>query len=150
MSRWLVMITQIMGLLAAAGLLVSCETGSTIEQVNRPYGVLRAAVKESLPGGIRKQSENAREYDSFYFSPKGSIDNDAEKARVRESAHVTILGAGRPYTIEVDVNIEIKGNGGYEKTGHDFRRALEIAKKIQTGLSNRRDDRNMIDDFKPF
>ncbi len=136
--------------LVSLGFLAGCETATTIDNVNRPYGVLRAAVKESLPGGIRKVSENAREYDSFYFSPKGPMDVDAEKARVRETAHVSILGSGRPYEIAVEVIVETRTSDGYEKTGHDERRAREIARQIQTGLSNRRDDRNMIDDIKPF
>ena len=136
----------------ALGLLTSCETAVTINNVNRPYGILRAAVKESLPGGIRKVSENAREYDSYYFAPKGPLDVDAEKAKVRESAHVTILGSGRPYEISVEVSVERRSANSnvYERDGHDERRAKEIARQIQTGLSNRRDERNMIDDFKPF
>ena len=132
------------------GSVLGCQSVTSIDNVNRPYGVIRASVKESLPGGVRKISANAREYDSYYFAPKGPLDVDAERARVRESAHIMILGPGRPYEITVEVTIETRTSSGYEKTGHDYRRAAEIARLIQTGLSNRRDDRNMIDDIKPF
>ena len=130
--------------------LVGCESQVVIDDINRPFGVVRAAVKESCPGGVRKTSENGREFDSKYFAPKGPLDVDASAEVFRETAHITILGAGRPYSVSIDSYVEKKSNRGYDGYGRDSSRAKEIAERIKTGLSNRRDDRNMIDDFKPF
>ena len=143
---WIAMTIQALSVL----FLVGCESKILIEDINRPFGVVRAAVKESLPGGTRLTSENGREFDSNYFAPKGPLDVDGSTGNFRETAHIAVLGAGRPYSISVESIIEKKAGRGYEVYGRDPSRATEIGKRIQTGLSNRRDDRNMIDDFKPF
>ena len=135
---------------AAFIFLAACESQIVIEDINRPFGVVRAAVKESLPGGTRITSENGREFDSNYFAPKGPLDVDGSTGNFRETAHIAILGSGRPYSISVEAIIEKKDGRNYEVYGRDPSRGTEISKRIQTGLSNRRDDRNMIDDFKPF
>ncbi len=144
------MTIQALSMLSAVLLIAGCESAGSIEDINRPFGVVRAAVKESLPGGARLTSQNGREFESNYFAPKGPLDVDGSNGNFREYAHVVILGAGRPYAISIDAIVEKKEGRDYEVYGRDSGRAREITKRIQTGLSNRRDDRNMIDDFKPF
>ncbi len=145
-EAWIAMTIQLM----VVTLFFGCESQVIIEDVDRPFGVVRAAVKESLPGGIRKTSDNGREFDSNYFAPKGPLDVDGSAGNFRETAHIKILGAGRPYSITIDATIEKKTPRSYENYGRDPGRAKEIETRVRTGLSKRRDDRNMIDDFKPF
>lgn len=134
----------------SVAVLFGCGTRILIEDIDKPFGVVRATVKEILPGGIRKTSDNGREFDSNYFAPKGPLDVDAASANFRETAKLVILGAGRPYTVSIDTFIEKKSGKAYEAYGRDPGRAKEIARRFETSLSKRRDDRNMIDDFKPF
>ena len=146
LKAWVVMATQLVLVLILCG----CESLATIDDIDKPLQVARSTIKESLPGGPRKVSENGREYDSNYFAPKGPFDVDGSSGTFRETAHVVVLGAGRPYSITVEVFIEKRDGRSYEVIGRDSARTKELVRRIRTGLSNRREDRNMIDDFKPF
>ncbi len=144
--RWIGMTIQLLLPL----ILGACSSLSTIAEVDKSLQLIRTTIKESLPGGIRKTSENGREFDSNYFAPKGPFDVDGSSGNFRETAHVQLLGASRPYNITVEILIEKRDGRSYEVIGRDNVRTKELVRRIQTGLSNRRDDRNMIDDFKPF
>ncbi len=146
LKAWIAMATQLILVL----ILCSCQSLATIEDIDKPLQVARSTIKESLPGGARKVSENGREYDSNYFAPKGPFDVDGSAGTFRETAHVVVLGAGRPYAITVEVFIEKREGRNYEVIGRDGARTKELVRRITTGLSNRRENRNMIDDFKPF
>ena len=152
-SKWIGIVGRLILVCVSLVSLVSlsaCESMVTVSDLDRAYGIVRAAVKESMPGGVRKISENGREFDSNYFAPKGPFDVDGSTGIYRETARVTILGAGRPYSIRIEAIVEKKEGRKYEDVGRDTVRAKELAQRIRTGLSNRRDDRNVIDDFKPF
>jgi hypothetical protein len=64
---------------------------------------------------------------------------------------VTILGDRRPYDIQIEVVVEIRDKEGiYQVVERDDARAEKIAKDIQKALVQSRDNRNIIDDFKPY
>lgn len=147
---WIVTLICVTIQAVAPCFLSGCSSPETIEEINRPFGVVRATVKDTIPGGTRKVSENGREFDSNYFAPKGPFDTDGSTGNFRESAHIVILGSGRPYGIELECIVEKREGSSYEVYGKDSVRAKELAQRIRTGLSNRREDRNMIDEFKPF
>lgn len=130
--------------------ITSCQSVYTVENINRPVQTIRAAVKEVLPGGLRRVSENGREHDSYYFPTKGSFDADGSTLSPRSYAHMVILGAGRPYGVSIEIFVEKKQGTTYQKVGLDLKRAQELGKKLKTALANRRDERNVIDEFKPF
>ena len=64
------------------------------------------------------------------------------------------MGDSRPYAVEVFVTREKRVLRGddftYAVVGHDSRLAKELAARIQEQLSKRREDRNIIDDFRVF
>lgn len=128
----------------------SCtHRGVMIEET--PLGISETRkVITSVIGIPRSISENGRELYSQYFDRKGRVD-EFKNARERLYSVVTILGERRPYNIEVVVNIQNREvNGQFYEAGHDERRAVELAEKIRKALNESRDNRNIIDDFRPF
>lgn len=132
--------------------------GERLENLDTPIHELQKAVDMNLPGGRRQVSGNGREYLSEYFIVVNGKIQPAGNSPDRFYAHIYLLGDRRPYTILVTVLRERRVRGGgdesynskYEAYASDQRIAKVIAKRIQTTLSKRRDDRNIIDDFRVF
>jgi hypothetical protein len=100
-------------------------------------------------GKPKEISENGRELISGYQDSFGQ-DFEPGKSTERYEVHVIILGDRRPYNIRIEVPVERKTSSGYKHVGYDNARAKEIAEKLKKALNESRDNRNVIDDFKPF
>jgi hypothetical protein len=108
-------------------------------------------VVASVIGQPRTTSENGREMLSKYYDRKGNSEDQAKGARERLSTHVTILGDRRPYDIQIEVVVEIRDHeGAYQAVEKDEVKAGKIAQDIQKALVQSRDNRNVIDDFRPY
>lgn len=129
---------------------MGCATSSNSREFNRPWGVVRATVQKNLPLGIRTTSRNGRTYESNFFVPKGNWDEDGTDSRERAFARATIFNASRPYRVEASVFRQRKISGGYSEPELDEELSERLVSKIASDIANRRDDRNIIDDFKPF
>ncbi len=105
----------------------------------------------SVIGQPRLTSENGRELLSKYYDRRGNFEDQVKNARERLTTHITILGDRRPYDIQIEVVVEIRDKEGvYQIVEHDDARAEKIARDIQKALVQGRDNRNIIDDFKPY
>jgi hypothetical protein len=135
--------------LAAA--LSGCSTNAAIRDVMLPYNTVRQTVVSNLPFGLRKQSINGRELTSNYFSGT-NIANDGAEAADRAYAYVVILGSSRPFQITVKVVRERRGkkSRSYAVVGEDKKLTHEMVKRLKEALADRREDRNVIDDFRAF
>ena len=71
-------------------------------------------------------------------------------AKVRHYAVMTILGARRPYDIEIRAFVERKRGKEYDSQGEDSDVARRLAKELKDKLNQSRDNRNLIDDFRAF
>ncbi len=131
----------------------SWGSGVRIENLERPLNELQRAASMSLPLGQRRVDKNGLEFFSRYFVTKGRKFMPAETAPVRYFAHVYILGDRRPYVIEVFVKREkrVSPRGGdYAEDGTDQELATVVQRRIQQQLSKRREEVNIIDDFRVF
>lgn len=125
--------------------------GLKVNNLDRPLQDLQRVAQNSLPLGMRKVSTNHREFYSNYFIAVDRSFRPAEQMPQRSYAVIYVLGDMRPYTIEVVVIREKKGKGSqYVAIGKDKRIATVIRTRLQKELSKRREDRNMIDDFRAF
>ena len=133
-------------------LLISCSTpgGLTVPDVDRPLLDLQRIASKSLPMGLRSVSTNGREYFSKYFIVVGRKFKSAEKLVERKYAHLLVLGDRRPYTIQVIVPIEKSIGGKTVIIGTDSAVAEVIRKRIRQQLTLRREDPNIIDEFRAF
>jgi len=146
--------------LCGAFLLISCtnlelsRNTVTVEDVKAPLQYLQRTVVSILPMGLRGNSRNGREFQSKYFVVSKGVYKEAGEAADRYYAHFTILGERRPYNVEVYVTHEQRTLDGNELTyrviGHDSRLAKELAQSLRNRLTKRREDLNIIDDFRAF
>lgn len=132
--------------------LVSCATRSvSIDELDMSLVELYKIAIEALPLGKRSESINGREFYSVYFTVQKGEYEEARGAATRSYARISVLGDRRPYNIEVAVIVERKNSGGeYTQSGYDTSLARVISRRIQNVLYKRRDDRNIIDDFRVF
>lgn len=125
----------------------------SISDVDRPLLDIQKIVQRSLPLGLRETSANGREFYSNYFLPKDRRFKPAEKLPERYYAHILVLGDARPYNIQVRVRrqkVESVREGIYRDLGSDQTIAKAIQRRVQDQLNKRREDLNIIDDFRVF
>ncbi len=133
--------------------LAGCSHAAQVQDLNLPLSTLAKVVANKSPRGIRLISPNGREFSSNYFGTPGRFDEDASAKPQRSYAVMTILGDRRPYTIVVTVIREARNQQSlneYRKLGTDAVIAKELVRRIKADLANRREDRNVIDDFRAF
>lgn len=131
--------------------LVGCAGKSTIDELSVSLNDLQSVSVGVLPLGQRTVSANGREHTSNYFSVKNGEYESAVNAKTRNYAVITILGDRRPYQLEVIVVVERRTEDGeYYRSGYDEGLARVITRRIQKALHERREDRNIIDDFRVF
>lgn len=146
--------TSVLILGGCAALGVSPNHAIVIRNVDWPLQDLSSLVAYELPTGLRTTSQNGREFFSKYFvldGPKYKLAGDAVD---RYTATITVLGDSRPYDIEIIVTHEkrvLRSSGfDYSEVGHDLMLARELEYKLKQELAKRREDRNIIDDFRVF
>jgi hypothetical protein len=125
-----------------------------LRELEAPLRELRAGIGAAVPLGLRGLSPNGREMFSKHFVVVKERYKPAADALERYYAHITILGDRRPYDVEILVVQEkrvLRGNrftyviAGYAR---DLAQALE--QDIRKELSKRREDRNVVDDFRVY
>lgn len=126
----------------------------TIQQIDSPLIEIQKTVARTLPLGLATASANGREmYSKRFILVKGKFE-EASDAADRYFATVTVLGDMRPYTLEIFVTREnrVLHNDGfsYAEVGHDLGLAHKLEKILREELAKRREDRNIIDDFRVF
>lgn len=138
-------------LLLSLTALVGCQTdGVMLHETPLAISETRRCIVTVI-GEPRITSENGRELFSKFYDRKGVMDDKSKTNRERLFTHITILGDRRPYDIQIEVVVEIRDKeGAYQVVEKDDARAEKIAKDIQKALVQSRDNRNVIDDFKPY
>ena len=124
-----------------------------VNDLDRPLTDLQRIAAKSMPLGLRNTSPNGREYFSNYFQAVDRKFKPAEKENDRSYAHVLVLGDRRPYNIQIFVHKERKSTqavSGYEEIGLDVGLARTVRKRIIAQLNKRREELNVIDDFRVF
>jgi hypothetical protein len=134
-------------------LLSSCATPgtATLSDLNYALADLQRLCINALPLGKRFESLNNREYYSEYFVTKGGEFESAQGKNFRMTVHIILLGDRRPYKIQISVPVEKRmSNGHYQLVKYDEGLAKMISRRMSSALHKRRDDRNIIDDFRVF
>lgn len=148
-------------ILAVSNLFLGCVSKTALPEFNMPLSQIRALVVGQLPGGLAQESQNGRELRSKYFKVTRvdlfEVIDESEinkKTPVAERAYseVLILGDRRPYRVDTRV-IREKWHRPLKKyvvLGLDKELTRKFADRIREALANRREDRNVIDDFRAF
>jgi hypothetical protein len=121
--------------------LLGCQSPNTANfESEASLADLKKAIVSAI-GEPKAVSENQREFTSQFYGRKSG--------KERLYSVVTILGARRPYEIDIKVFVEQKTGKNYEQIGED----PTVAKKLKSDIEARlhsRENRNVIDDFRPF
>jgi hypothetical protein len=131
------------------GVVLGCSTDPAIKDVRFTYTAIRNILRNNIPGGIRKESPNGNTLTSEYFSG-GDIDQDPLPKSDRSYAVITVLGSSRPFSIDVHVFREPRVGNSYGKPVEDKSLGKKVVERIRAALADRREDRNIIDDVRPF
>lgn len=125
-----------------------------IEELDWPISSLRATIAAQIPVAVKGVSPNGREISSRFFVPTNNGFKDGEEANQRYYVIYTVLGDRQPYDVQVTVQREkrvLKGtNFVYAATGPDPRLAKTLAERLNRELTKRREDRNVVDDFRVY
>lgn len=128
--------------------------GRLIREVDASLSDIRAVANAILPVGQRSISSNGREMLSKHFIIGEDRYKPALDSTLRYFALITVLGDRRPYDVQVLVTIEKRVLRGNQFTmaaiGYDRNLAKELELKFRQELTKRREDRNIIDDFRVF
>lgn len=130
-------------------LITGCQTAK-IQNVMLSLNTVKKTVMSVLPQGMKEESLNGRELTSGYFNPR-NWDEDATDMSERAYAKVLILNSGRPYKLDVNVFRERRQKDGSHKQGSSDRKLTkDLVDRLKDALADRREDRNIIDDFRAF
>jgi len=128
-----------------------------MKSLDIPLVEIQKAVIHSLPLGQRAIRSNGREFFSKYFVVVRNKVHPAESSRIRYYVHVYVLGDRRPYTVEGLVRKEVRQKthkknlmGSYSDVGVDSKLSRIFMRKVKNNLSKRREERNVVDDFRVF
>jgi len=125
-----------------------------ISDVDWPLTELRGLCISLLPTGQRAMSPNGREILSNHFTIVKNKMMPASYAESRYYMRFIILGDRRPYDIEVMATEEKRVLRGdefiYVNVGGNRKLAEQFEQKIRAELTKRREDRNIIDDFRVY
>lgn len=135
--------------LSASLLTSGCQSPANIPEVMLSLQTVRKTLIAVLPQGLREESVNGRELTSGYFNPQ-NLEEDATDKVERAYAKVVILNASRPYRIDAHVYREKRVSGTYRKMSEDKKLTKDLVSRIKEALADRREDRNVIDDFRAF
>ncbi len=115
---------------------------------------LRSYTQKALPAGLATVSSNGREFTSNRFVFRKNKYEMAQDATSRYYAKITILGSSQPYSVEVTVYQEKRiWNGersSFKVVSESSYLARKVAADFNTELTKRREDPNIIDDFRVF
>lgn len=131
-------------------ILTGCASKALVQNVQFPYQTVKSVVMQNMPIRVVSQSTNGREMRSDYFAPN-DLDQEAKNRSERAYAVATILNSSRPFHIDIQVFREKKTKSGrYVQIGKDPKMAQRLAARFKEALADRREDRNVIDDFRAF
>lgn len=141
-----------------SSLITGCASKGSIDDVNLPYTTVKTIVISALPGGLGEQSSNGRTLKSGYFAVargdvfRSLLSSEVDSLPERGYAKVVILGERRPFRLDIRAFRQYRDRSTKKYVGDTFDKALtvDLVKRIREALANRREDRNVIDDFRAF
>lgn len=135
---------------------VGCAMGGPmLGPVDKSLVEIRDGIVMALPVKVNFASKDSREYKSVPFVRYGKKIKEASNELQRAYAEIFVRGAERPYTIEVVVAVEEAQSPqaiqkDFRVIGYDERIAKIILARLKAHLNKRREDSNLVDDFKVF
>lgn len=129
----------------------SLNRGAVVSEAHmRPLQDIRKAVYSSFKGNIKRKSQNGRTYFSEFHKPGTNLARSSLNQKERAQLIVTILGDRRPYQLSVSYEIFKLSGGEYKTDRYDKKLARYYLNSIEEYLASRPEERDVIDDFRPY
>lgn len=135
---------------------LGCSMGGPMYgPVDKSIVEIRESIIKAFPIKVTYANKDSRELRSVPFVRYGKKIKEATNELQRAYALIYIRGNKRPYTIEVVVPVEeadapLAIQKSYKVIGYDERIAKIILARLKAHLNKRREDSNLVDDFKIF
>ena len=124
--------------------------GVSSEEFRRPIRDVRKAVYYAMQGNVPRKSENGRTFFSPWHKPGMDLNRSSYKQNERGQLRITILGDRRPYWVKVVYAIETLDGRKYSLNRYDIGIAKKYLSKVEEYLASRPEERDVIDDFRPY
>ena len=121
-----------------------------LRNMDRPLQAIQKLVSQSFPEGPKRVLRKGRLFVSKPFIVRNGVPVPAGEAQHRYYVRVFIRGGQRPYTIDVEGVEEKFAGQGFRVVGRSEWIAKGMARVIYEKLTKRREQMNIIDDFRPF
>lgn len=132
---------------------VGCQTTEGVVLTETPLAIRQTRIViTSILGEARVISQNGREISTHYHDRKLKFLDVNAKTEERLYTKVSVLGARRPYNIEVQVRVEARDseNRKFHDIGLDEQLSLMQARSLQQALNQSRDSGRSLDEGAPF
>lgn len=121
------------------------------KNIDRPLQVIQHSIAQSFPGDPEKILNGGRLLISKPFIIKdGELDLAIGEKAHRYYVKVFIRGHRRPYTIDIKAIEQKRTKHGFKDADFSDWIAKGMAKIIHLRLNESREQKNIIDDFRPF
>ena len=134
---------------------VQCTTnvkGRGVKSIKfqRPLRDVRKAIYYAMGGNVPRKSQNGRTHYSPWHQTGKKLNSSAFKKATRGQLQITLLGDRRPYWVIVVYRVEKLDGKEYELDRYDMKIANKYLEKIEDFLAARPEERDVIDDFRPY
>ena len=150
-NRILNMKTRKFFLFLVLPILNACASGVVLEDT--PLGLSETRRNLVIVSGEpRSTSKDGRELITKYFDKKWRSLEGIKGIKERYVAIFSIINDRRPFNVRVEVYKQVLGleNEFMEPGDYDEDMSIQLAQKVKNQLYQSRENRNMIDDFKPY
>lgn len=121
-----------------------------VRNMDRSLLVIQNLISQSFPEGPAKVLRKGRLFVSKPFVIEDGMPVPAGRAPNRYYVRVFIRGVQRPYTLDIEGMEERLTKQGFRTVGRSAWIAKGMARVIHRKLTKRREQLNIIDDFRPF
>lgn len=128
----------------------SRSKGVSSAEIMRPLKAFRKSIYYALQNKIKNKSQNGRTYFSKYHRPGMDLNLSSYKHPERAQVVMTILGDRRPYKVLVYYKIDKLKGSKYSFNRYDKGLAKKYLERVETYLASRPEERDIIDDFRPY
>lgn len=124
--------------------------GVSSDELRRPLDDIKKGIYFALQNRVLNKSENGRTYFSPYHRVGMNTKLTAYKQSERGQVAITILGDRRPYKVMVVYRVDKLSGSKYSFSRYDKGLAQQYLDKVENYLVSRPEERDIIDDFRPY
>ena len=137
-------------ILAMTSQCTTAGKGAISGELARPLKDVKKAVYFAFKGNVKRKSQNGRTYYSEYHRPGKNLSFSSKGQKERAILMITVLGDRRPYVVKTIYKVFKLSGGRFTTDRYDKKLAQHYLGLIEEYLASRPEERDVIDDFRPY